>query len=41
MAKGDGRSSEFGMKTTATMMFGSIEEPEDIIEHLDAAQTSR
>ncbi len=25
-----------GMKTTATMMFGGIEEPEDIIEHLDA-----
>jgi len=25
-----------GMKTTATMMFGSIEEPEDIVEHLDA-----
>lgn len=25
-----------GMKTTATMMFGSVEEPEDIIEHLDA-----
>ncbi len=25
-----------GMKTTATMMFGSIEEPEDIIEHLTA-----
>ncbi|HDZ62611.1 MAG TPA: radical SAM protein, partial [Nitrospirae bacterium] len=25
-----------GMKTTATMMFGSIEKPEDIIEHLDA-----
>ncbi len=25
-----------GMRTTATMMFGSIEEPEDIIEHLDA-----
>lgn len=25
-----------GMKTTATMMFGSIEEPEDIINHLDA-----
>lgn len=24
-----------GMRTTATMMFGSIEEPEDIIEHLD------
>jgi cyclic dehypoxanthinyl futalosine synthase len=24
-----------GMKTTATMMFGSIEEPEDIIKHLD------
>ncbi len=27
---------KLGMKTTATMMFGSIEEPEDIIEHLDA-----
>lgn len=25
-----------GMKTTATMMFGSIEEPEDIVEHLEA-----
>lgn len=25
-----------GMRTTATMMFGSVEEPEDIIEHLDA-----
>ncbi len=25
-----------GMKTTATMMFGSVEEPEDIVEHLDA-----
>lgn len=25
-----------GMKTTATMMFGSIETPEDIITHLDA-----
>jgi cyclic dehypoxanthinyl futalosine synthase len=24
-----------GMRTTATMMFGSIEEPEDIIDHLD------
>ena len=24
------------MRTTATMMFGSIEKPEDIIEHLDA-----
>jgi len=24
-----------GMKTTATMMFGSVEEPEDIIEHLN------
>lgn len=28
-----------GMKTTATMMFGSIEEPDDIIEHLDAIRT--
>lgn len=27
---------KMGMKTTATMMFGSIEEPEDIIEHLEA-----
>ncbi|MDZ4383545.1 MAG: cyclic dehypoxanthinyl futalosine synthase [Thermodesulfovibrionia bacterium] len=27
---------KLGIKTTATMMFGSIEEPEDIIEHLDA-----
>jgi len=25
-----------GMRTTATMMFGTIEEPEDIIEHLHA-----
>jgi cyclic dehypoxanthinyl futalosine synthase len=25
-----------GMRTTATMMFGSVEKPEDIIEHLDA-----
>ena len=24
-----------GMRTTATMMFGSVEEPKDIIEHLD------
>ncbi len=28
-----------GMKTTATMMFGSIETAEDIIEHLDAIRT--
>ena len=27
---------KLGMKTTSTMMFGSIEEPEDIIEHLDS-----
>jgi cyclic dehypoxanthinyl futalosine synthase len=27
---------KIGMKTTATMMFGSVEEPEDIIEHLDS-----
>ncbi len=25
-----------GMRTTATMMFGSIESPEDVIEHLDS-----
>lgn len=29
---------KLGMKTTATMMFGSIEGPEDIIEHLDAVR---
>ncbi len=28
-----------GMKTTATMMFGSIVKPADIIEHLDAIRT--
>ena len=28
----------FGMRTTATMMFGSIESPEDIITHLDAVR---
>ncbi len=28
-----------GMRTTATMMFGSIEKPEDVIEHLDAIRT--
>jgi cyclic dehypoxanthinyl futalosine synthase len=28
-----------GMRTTATMMFGSIEEPEDIIEHLDVIRS--
>jgi cyclic dehypoxanthinyl futalosine synthase len=27
---------KLGMRTTATMMFGSIEKPEDIIEHLDS-----
>lgn len=27
---------KIGMKTTATMMFGSVEGPEDIIEHLEA-----
>ena len=29
---------KLGMKTTATMMFGSVEGPEDIIEHLDAVR---
>jgi cyclic dehypoxanthinyl futalosine synthase len=28
-----------GMRTTATMMFGSVETPEDIIEHLDVIRT--
>jgi cyclic dehypoxanthinyl futalosine synthase len=27
-----------GMRTTATMMFGSVERPEDIIEHLDSVR---
>jgi cyclic dehypoxanthinyl futalosine synthase len=27
-----------GMRTTATMMFGSVEKPEDIVEHLDAVR---
>jgi len=30
---------KLGMRTTATMMFGSVEKPEDIIEHLDAIRT--
>lgn len=30
---------KIGMRTTATMMFGSVEEPEDIIEHLDVIRT--
>lgn len=30
---------KIGMRTTATMMFGSVEEPEDIIEHLDAIRS--
>lgn len=30
---------ELGMRTTATMMFGSIEKAEDIIEHLDAVRS--
>ncbi len=28
-----------GMKTTATMMFGSVEKAEDVIEHLDAVRS--
>ncbi|MEW6002014.1 MAG: cyclic dehypoxanthinyl futalosine synthase [Nitrospirota bacterium] len=28
-----------GMRTTGTMMFGSVEKPEDIIEHLDALRS--
>ncbi len=30
------KAHQLGMKTTATMMFGSIETPEDIVEHLDS-----
>ena len=30
---------KIGMRTTATMMFGSVEKSEDIIEHLDAIRT--
>lgn len=33
------KAHNLGMRTTATMMFGSIEEPEDIIEHLDAVRS--
>lgn len=33
------KAHRLGMRTTATMMFGSIEKPEDIIEHLDAIRT--
>ena len=29
------KAHRLGMRTTATMMFGSVERPEDIIEHLD------
>ena len=29
---------KLGMKTTATMMFGSVEGPQDIIDHLDAVR---
>jgi len=32
------KAHNIGMKTTATMMFGSVEGPEDIIEHLDAVR---
>lgn len=32
------QTHKLGMKTTATMMFGSIEKAEDIIEHLDAVR---
>lgn len=31
-------SHNLGMRTTATMMFGSLEEPEDIIDHLEAVR---
>lgn len=34
-----GEAHRIGMRTTATMMFGSIEEPEDIIEHLDSIRS--
>lgn len=30
---------KLGMRTTATMMFGSVETPEDIVEHLDAIRS--
>jgi cyclic dehypoxanthinyl futalosine synthase len=32
------QTHKLGMKTTATMMFGSVEKAEDIIEHLDAVR---
>jgi len=31
-----GEAHRLGMRTTATMMFGSVETPEDILEHLDS-----
>lgn len=30
---------KIGMRTTATMMFGSVEKPEDIVEHLDVIRS--
>ncbi len=30
---------KLGMRTSATMMFGSVETPEDIVEHLDAIRS--
>jgi cyclic dehypoxanthinyl futalosine synthase len=34
-----GEAHELGMRTTATMMFGSVEESEDIVEHLDVIRS--
>jgi cyclic dehypoxanthinyl futalosine synthase len=33
------KAHRLGMRTTATMMFGGIETPEDIVEHLDAVRS--
>ncbi len=33
------QAHELGMRTTATMMFGSVEDPEDIVQHLDSIRT--
>ncbi len=34
-----GEAHELSMRTTATMMFGSVEESEDIVEHLDVIRS--
>ena len=35
------QAHQIGFKTTATMMYGHIEEPQDIVEHLDALRSAQ